>query len=54
MSSIPGNLKKLNLWAALLHGGSFVGVLVVFLLLNEGKINFPTSLWRLQAKDLSE
>ena len=53
MSEIPGNLKKLNLWAALLHGGSFVGVLIIFLLLNEGKINFPTSLWRLQAKDLN-
>ena len=55
MSSVITNgLSKLNFWAALLHGGSFVGVLIVFAVLNEGKINFPTSLWRVKTKQLTD
>ena len=54
MKTITNTLSKLNLWAAILHGVSFLAVMIVFLTLRKGKINFPTSLWRLKVKDLSE
>ena len=54
MKSLPGYLKKLNLWAAILHGVSFLAVMIVFLTLRDGKINFPTSLWRLKTEAVSD
>ena len=54
MTTIPGNLKTLNFWAAILHGFSFLAILIVFATLRSGSINFPTSLWRLKTEALSE
>ena len=48
------NLKTLNLGAAVLHGVSFLAILIVFVSLYGGRINFPTSLWRLKVKNVSD